>query len=383
MNQLLQGRATPTGTRAYAERHAAIDPPAAPGHFRTWKGMGQGLEEGLMLSSIGLGTYLGSDDEATDRLYGAAIERAFELGCNVIDSAINYRSQRSERSVGAALAHAVAAGTLGREEIVISTKGGYVPFDGSRPQNYRAYLEETYLRPGIIPREELVEECHCLAPRYLEDQIERSRRNLGLGAIDIYYLHNPETQLDAVPREEFRRRLRAAFTVLEAACADGRIGVYGAATWTGFRQRAGTREELDLEELLGLAAEVGGRDHHFRVVQLPINLTMLEAHELANQRSGGSLRPFLAVAAQHGVLVMASASVQQGRLTRNLPAQLRQKLSGLQTDAQRALQVVRSLPGLGTALVGMKQKAHVEENLSVARVPPLASDELAALLPSA
>lgn len=380
MNQLLQGRATPSGTQAYAERHAAPDHQVAPEHFRAWKGAGQGSQEGLLLSSVGLGTYLGTDDDATDRLYLTAVERAFELGCNVIDSAINYRSQRSERAVGAALARAIAAGTLGREEVLISTKGGYVPFDGSRPHNYRAYLEETYLGPGIIPRDELIEECHCLAPRYLEDQIERSRRNLGLGTIDVYYLHNPETQLDAVTREEFRRRLRAAFTVLEAACADGRIGVYGAATWTGFRQRAGAREELDLEELLGLAAEVAGPDHHFRVVQLPINLSMLEAHELANQRSGGSLRPFLSVAAQHGVLVMASASVQQGRLTRNLPAQLRQQLAGLKTDAQRALQVVRSLPGLGTALVGMKQKAHVEENLTVARIPPLVSDELAVLL---
>lgn len=380
MNQLLQGRATPSGTQAYAERHAAPDHQVAPEHFRAWKGAGQGSQEGLLLSSVGLGTYLGTDDEATDRLYLTAVERAFELGCNVIDSAINYRSQRSERAVGAALARAIAAGTLGREEVLISTKGGYVPFDGSRPHNYRAYLEETYLGPGIIPRDELIEECHCLAPRYLEDQIERSRRNLGLGTIDVYYLHNPETQLDAVTREEFRRRLRAAFTVLEAACADGRIGVYGAATWTGFRQRAGAREELDLEELLGLAAEVAGPDHHFRVVQLPINLSMLEAHELANQRSGGSLRPFLSVAAQHGVLVMASASVQQGRLTRNLPTQLRQQLAGLKTDAQRALQVVRSLPGLGTALVGMKQKAHVEENLTVARIPPLVSDELAVLL---
>lgn len=379
MSQLLQGRATPTGTRAYAERHTAPDRQAAPGHFRAWQGGGAG-GEALLLSSIGLGTYLGTDDEATDRLYAVAIERAWDLGCNVIDSSINYRSQRSERAIGAALAHAIAAGTLAREEILISTKGGYVPFDGSRPRNYRAYLEETYLGPGIIPRDELIEECHCLAPRYLEDQIERSRRNLGLGTIDIYYLHNPETQLDAVTRDEFRRRLRTAFTALEAACADGRIGVYGAATWGGFRQRAGAREELDLEELLGLATEAGGRDHHFRVVQLPINLTMLEAHELANQRSGGSLRPFLAVAAEHGVLVAASSPVQQGRLTRNLPSQLRQKLADLKTDAQRALQIVRSLPGLGTALVGMKQKAHVEENLAMARTPPLAPDELAALL---
>jgi aryl-alcohol dehydrogenase-like predicted oxidoreductase len=60
----------------------------------------------------------------------------------------------------------------------------------------------------------------------------------------------------------------------------------------------------------------------------------------------------------------------QGQLSRNLPPIVVETFTGLDTDAQRALQFVRSTPGVTTALVGMKQQKHVEENLQTARVPP-------------
>src|SRR5215475_8445314 len=87
----------------------------------------------LWLSSIGLGTYLGEADDQTDKAYHEALSRAVTLGCNVIDCAINYRFQRSERVVGAWLKAAIADGSIRRDEIVIATKGGFVPFDGELP----------------------------------------------------------------------------------------------------------------------------------------------------------------------------------------------------------------------------------------------------------
>jgi aryl-alcohol dehydrogenase-like predicted oxidoreductase len=36
---------------------------------------------------------------------------------------------------------------------------------------------------------------------------------------------------------------------------------------------------------------------------------------------------------------------------------------------------VRSSPGVGTALIGMKQVRHVEENLAVAKVPPASLEQ--------
>ena len=58
----------------------------------------------------------------------------------------------------------------------------------------------------------------------------------------------------------------------------------------------------------------------------------------------------------------------------NMPEGLAERAPGLQTDAQRAIQFTRSTPGIGVALVGMSQAAHVRENLAVAEVPPLGAE---------
>jgi aryl-alcohol dehydrogenase-like predicted oxidoreductase len=353
------GFATAEGTAGYRARFAAALPPT---HFRTFRG--------LSLSSIGLGTYLGEPDAETDRLYREAVIRAVGLGCNVIDSAINYRFQRSERAVGEALRPLFAGGGVRREELVVATKGGYVSFDGGYPANPNAYFTETFVRPGVARPEDLVAGCHCMTPAYLKHQLSQSLENLGLTCVDIYYLHNPEQQLDEVPRAEFTRRMRAAMAALEEEAAAGRLQVYGTATWNGYRVPPGADGHLSLQELTGLAREVGGEGHHFRVIQLPLNLGMPEALTHPTQELDGEPVPALTAAARLGTYVMASASLLQAKLTRGMPPFLGEILAGLETDAQRALQFVRSAPGLGTALVGMKQEAHVLENLATARVPP-------------
>lgn len=353
------GFATAEGTAAYRARFAATLPST---HFRDFGG--------LSLSSIGLGTYLGEPDPETDRQYREAVIRAVGLGCNVIDSAINYRFQRSERAVGEALRALFVGGGVQREELVVATKGGYVPFDGGYPANPRAYFTETFIRPGVARAEDLVGGCHCMTPAYLKHQLYRSLENLGLTCVDIYYLHNPEQQLDEVSRAELLRRMRAAMASLEEEAAAGRLQVYGTATWNGYRVPPGESGHLSLQELVGLAREVGGEAHRFRVIQLPLNLAMPEALTHPTQELDGEKVPLLEAAAHLGIYVMASASLLQARLTRGMPPVLAEVLTGLETDAQRALQFVRSAPGLGTALVGMKQEAHVLENLGAARVPP-------------
>ena len=82
------GYATPEGTARYAAR---LQGAVAEGHFREF--------QGLKISSIGLGTYLGEHDAETDAEYRDAIMRAVELGCNLIDTAVNYRFQQSERAI--------------------------------------------------------------------------------------------------------------------------------------------------------------------------------------------------------------------------------------------------------------------------------------------
>jgi aryl-alcohol dehydrogenase-like predicted oxidoreductase len=359
----IPGWATAEGTGRFAARFA----PSNPGHFVE--------THGLRLSSIGIGTYLGEPTAECDALYTQAIGSAVELGVNVVDSAVNYRHQRSERSVGRALAGLIAQGKARRDEIFLATKGGFLTFDGEEPADPGAYFEETLIQTGLVRAEEVVAGCHVMSPRYLEYQIETSRSNLGVETIDLYFLHNPETQLAEVTHEEFYRRLKAAFAALEKAVTAGRIRAYGTATWNAYRVGLEARDALSLADVLRAAEEVAGKGHHFSAVQLPFNLAMPEALAAKTQLLGVERVPFLQAARAQGLMVFSSASLLQGRLAAGLPDGIREKLGGLATDAQRAIQFVRSTPGITTALVGMGRREHVEENLATVRVPRLTLDE--------
>jgi len=326
---------------------------------------------GLAASSLGIGTYLGECDDADDAGYASAIRAALERGINVIDSSINYRCQRSERTVGNTLRDAIADGVVKRDEVIICTKGGYVPLDAAAPptrDDYLAYLQRTFVDPGIVAAEDVVGGGHSLSPSFIAHQIKTSQANLGVRTIDVYYLHNPEQQLDSVQPARLRTILRRAFTLLEERVESGDIGCYGCATWNGLRTPPDARGHLDLSELVAIARDVGGDDHHFRVVQLPINLAMSEAVRVPTQRLGARrVVPLLQATAELGISVVASAALMQSRLTSELPPAVRDSFPSLATDAQRALAFVRALPGVTCALVGMRTLGHVDENLASAR----------------
>jgi aryl-alcohol dehydrogenase-like predicted oxidoreductase len=226
------------------------------------------------------------------------------------------------------------------------------------------------VEPGIITPGDVAEGVHCMSPRYLEDQIERSLRNMNLECIDIYYLHNPETQLGEVAPGEFKKRLRSAFELLERKVSEGKIRLYGTATWNGYRTPPAVQEHLEIEEIAEIASEAGGGTHHFKVIQFPFNLSMVEAITLKNQTVTGTPTSLLEAADALGISTVASASLLQGRLAQKPPAFVAESLPGLETDAQRAIQFTRSAPGLGVALVGMSRVSHAEENLRLAAIPP-------------
>jgi aryl-alcohol dehydrogenase-like predicted oxidoreductase len=355
---VIKGRATAAGTAAYAERFQHL-----PDHFRN--------VVGLRASSIGIGTYLGDADEETDRLYTEAIGAAIGSGINLIDSAVVYRLMRSERSIARAIGDLIAADKIKREELIVATKGGYLAFDGAPPANPREWFRREYLDTGIIGPGDLIDDSNCIAPRYIEAMVNRSRANLDLETIDIYYLHNPEAQLSGVDRPEFMRRIHAAFELLEKKVTDGKLGVYGCATWNGFRADPADPGYLSLSELVEAARAVGGEQNHFKVIQLPFSLALAQALTHSNQRIGDRAQGSILEAARHyGIAVCASASIMQGRLARRLPPVVADAMGGLKTDAQRSIQFTRSTPGVDVALVGMKSRAHVVENLATAKIAP-------------
>jgi aryl-alcohol dehydrogenase-like predicted oxidoreductase len=358
--------ATTEATRVFSEKFRD----AAPGFYRT--------VHGLSLSSVGLGTYLGKWDGPTDEAYRAAVKRFVELGGNVIDTASNYRFQRSERSIGTALGDLMAAG-VARDSLFVSTKGGYLPFDGEPPTNVEEYFNDTFVKPGIATVEDLVSGSHCMAPAYLQSQIDQSLGNMGCGYIDLFYIHNPESQLQETDRYTFEARLAKAFEKLEENRVQGKIRFYGAATWNGFRVAPDDRSYHSMERMVGIARQIGGEDHGFKFIQLPLNLAMPEAYLLRNQASGGKVVTALEAARDLGLAVMCSASILQGQLTHSVPMFIREVLGNPLTDAMTSIEFVRSTPGVATALVGMSSVAHVEENLGLASRPSVDEDRYAKL----
>jgi len=321
--------ATPDGTARYADSFPEL---RDAGFYRN--------AAGLCVSSLGIGTYLGAADEPADLAYTLAVTEACRNGVNFIDTALNYRHQRSERAVGAAL------WGLERQRLVVCSKAGFLTPGAV---------------PGFLEPQDVVGGMHSMAPLFLADQLERSRSNLGVDTVDVFYLHNPETQLGFRPRAEFDEAIRQAFERLERLAEKGKIQYYGVATWDGLRKK----DALSLPRLAAIAAEVGGPNHRFRFVQLPFNMAMVEAYVDRPES-------VLACAARLGIAVVASATLLQGQAAAGLPQEIAETLPGFETDAQRAIQFTRSAPGIAVALVGMGRREHVIENLGVGRVPPLA-----------
>lgn len=365
----IEGHATREGTREFAQR-AEGRHHLPPAHFRPAAGE-------LRLSSLGLGTYIGAPDRSTDLAVEEAVRLCLTSGrINLLDTAINYRHQRAERSIGRALAGLFAAGKASREECFIATKHGYLAPDAESGLPPEEWIDRELFRSGALSRRDLVDDSHAMSVGFLSDQLERSRANLGLETIDLVYLHNAaDAQLPVVGRTAFLERLTEAFAFYERARADGRLRYYGIATWEALRVPRSDSSFLSLEEAVAVAREVGGERHGFRFVQFPFNLAMPEAAQLKNQPVAGERRTLFDAAAILGLACLTSVPLGQGQFARMGPA-----AEGL-TPAQTALQFARSAPGTLAALVGQKRAEHLSENLRIAELPPWGPEPFRRFLP--
>lgn len=351
--------ATADGTWAYRNRFG-------DSYGRTYfRRFGPGV-----VSSVGLGTYLGAPTEETDEAYLKAALLGLDSGLNHLDTASNYRCGRSERVVGETLAET----DVDRASVVVASKAGFLPFDGSRPDDPARYVRERFLESGLVQPDQLVQGSHCLAPDYLDWALDRSLDRLGVDQIDAYYLHNPETQLAAHDRATVYDRVAAAFERLERRRAAGDIGRYGVATWEALRVPPDDDAYLDFAELLRRARRaadrVGVESHGFGVVQLPFNAQMADAFTVGAH--GENRLSALEFAHREGLAVVASATLAQGTLTEAdaIPKAVEATVAG-DTPAQRAITFARSAPAVRTALVGTSNRDHLRENMASGTFDPL------------
>ncbi len=361
---MLSGFATPEGTAKFAKASGADSK-----NFR--------MVQDLTLSNVGVGTYLGEPDSETDELVKNAVKKSINSGINIIDTAINYRSQKAERSVGKAISELVEENKINRDEIFISTKNGYVTNDADIKQDFWQYVNEEYVKKGVIKAGDISSGYHCMTISYLEDQLNRSLNNLDLECVDLIYLHNAvEGQIKDLSKEQFVQKLKDVLEFYEKKRNDGKIKFYGMATWECFRVDSDDSQFLSLSEVLDLAKQVGGENHGFRFIQLPFNMHLDQAFMKKNQNIDGKNISILEAAQKYNIGVFTSVPLMQGRL---LAPGVMPEFNELKPSL-RALQFIRSTPGVLAPLVGHKLEAHVNENLEIMKIPPIEENEFSSLV---
>jgi len=362
----IKGFASSEGTKKF--RDIAIKKGKAYLHFKEF--------DDLILSSIGMGTYLGdlSKEDDTD-IENALYESVKSHAINVIDSAINYRAMKSEKSIGRSITRLVNDGIISRDEIFVSTKNGYITNDGDYPMlDVWEYIQRMYISTGIIKAEDISSGYNVLKPAYIEKCIERSRFNLKLDTIDLVYVHNAfESWHQDVSKDKFFDMLSKVFEIYEKFRSENKIRYYGMATWTCFRVSEENKEYLSLAEVYNIAKSIGGIDHGFRFIQLPYNLAYSEALFLKNQNVGNEKKLTILEAAKRlKIGVFSSVPLLQGKL---IQTKIPDYSEGLTDPIMKLVQIIRSSPSIIAPLIGQKKMDHVNNNNKISEVRPLSEEE--------
>ena len=362
----IKGFATSEGTKKF--RDNAIKKGKSHLHFKEF--------DDLILSSIGLGTYLGDLSKKDDRDIEIALYESVKSGAiNVIDTAINYRAMKSEKSIGRSITKLVNDGIISRDAIFVSTKNGYITNDGDYPMlDVLEYIQRMYIDTGIIKAEDISSGYNVLNPAYIEKCIERSRFNLKLDTLDLVYIHNAfESWNQDVSKNKFFEMLSKVFEIYEKFRSKNKIRYYGMATWTCFRVGEKNKEYLSLDEVYNIAKNIGGADHGFRFIQLPYNLAYSEALFLKNQNVGIEKNLTILEAAKRlKIGVFSSVPLLQGKL---IQSKIPDYSEGLTDPVMKLLQIIRSSPSIIAPLIGQKKMDHVNKNNKISEIPPLNEEE--------
>jgi len=362
----IKGFASNEGTKKF--RDNAIKKGKSYLHFKEF--------DDLILSSIGMGTYLGdlSKEDDTD-IENALYESVKSHAINVIDSAINYRAMKSEKSIGRSITRLVNDGIISRDEIFVSTKNGYITNDGDYPMlDVWEYIQRMYISTGIIKAEDISSGYNVLKPAYIEKCIERSRFNLKLDTLDLVYVHNAfESWHQDVSKDKFFEMLSKVFEIYEKFRSLNKIRYYGMATWTCFRVSEENKEYLSLAEVYNIAKSIGGINHGFRFIQLPYNLAYSEALFLKNQNVRNEKKLTILEAAKRlKIGVFSSVPLLQGKL---IQTKIPDYSEGLTDPIMKLVQIIRSSPSIIAPLIGQKKMDHVNNNNKISEVPPLSEEE--------
>ena len=302
-------------------------------------------QSGLLLPAISLGLWHNFGDVDIKENSQAMVIKAFELGITHFDLANNYGppSGSAEQNFGAILKDDLA---FHRDELIISTKAGYLMWPGP------------YGKGG--------------SKKYLIASLEQSLKRMGLDYVDIFYSHCPDPD---TPMEE-------TMAALDQVVHQGKALYAGISSYDA--------------DQTGRASEILRSLGNRCLIHQP-------SYSMFNRWVEDGL---LDVLDDQGIGCIAFCPLSQGLLTdkyiKDIPKgsraakphgflksdtitdELRKKVASLnkiaadrnQTLAQMALAWVLKDSRITSALIGASRVEQIEENIAVLKNPEFTSEEL-------
>ncbi len=306
----------------------------------------------LTVTRVGLGTAplggLYAPVAATDA--DATIERAWQLGVRLFDTAPLYGHGLSERRVGAALAQRL------REELVLATKVGRLLRADAPPDDSQLSggLERW---PDVPPVNPVFDFSYDGVMRSLAESLDR----LGLDRVDVLHIHDPD--------EHYEQALEGAYRALDRLRAERTIGAVGAG--------------MNQTEMLVRFARAADFDCFL----------VAGRYTLLDQSALGELLP---LCLERGIAVIVGGVYNSGILADPRPGatydysvappELLERVRRIADICARndvplkaaALQFPLGHPAVTSLLLGPRSVAELEENLALLRVelPPRLWSEL-------
>lgn len=348
---MVSGFATSEGTTSYGKKYRALQYTELD-------------QTGLMVSQAGFGCYRVNLGIAA---HGKALKRALLGGVNLIDTSSNYGDGESEELVGAVIKDLISSGNLSRESVVVVSKVGYLQGENYQLSQERKRMGNPF-RELVVFGEGLE---HCIHPEFLHDQLSRSLDRLKLSTLDFYLLHNPEYYLGWAnqiglsldeARENYYERIWRAFSHLETEVEGGRIRFYGISSNT-FPSPATDPEFTSLEKVWEVAESILAQ-HHFRIIQLPMNLLEIGGVTERNQPNGQSViqsardknlgvmvnRPFNAIV-ENRLIRLAEVQATQAASEQEVSSSIKELIGSEEILKQRILPGLNLTPSVGAQVI--------------------------------
>lgn len=309
---------------------------------------------------MAMGTFMGDFSEVDSKKYEESLIYGLENGVNFIDTAICYRGMLSERDVGKVLKNMIIDNKkIKRDEIIVSSKAGIIFGDITIPLRPLDYLDNIFIKEGILKREDVnIDESknlkHTLAPNFHKYAIDKSKENLGLDTIDVYYIHEPEWSKSIIGEDKFYKQLELLFEFYEGQVECGNIMNYGIATWSALTCNENNLEYLSLEKIVNIAKNVAGDKHYLKFLQLNYNKINTNANTLKNQKVHGSYYTAIDAANELGIIVNVNGPLNQMK-------DIKEK----NYSTEEMLKFITDTKGVHASMIGNKKIEHLKENMRI------------------